>query len=96
MTNLPLWPNTMKMTKLGRRVRYSLSHRPVHLWLHLHATSMMMPRAPPASFEAKLGNPCPTCFMMKQAAGSRRVSSHCLRPLIGFEAQTEKPPPTWF
>jgi hypothetical protein len=33
---------------------------------------------------------------MKQAIGCRRVSSHHLHPLIGFEAQTDKPPPTWF
>jgi hypothetical protein len=49
-----------------------------------------------ASFEAKLKNPSLTCFTMKQAAGYRRMSSHCLYPLIGFEAQTDKPPLTWF
>jgi hypothetical protein len=49
-----------------------------------------------ASFEAKLGNPSPTCFMMKQATECQRVSSHHLHPLIGFEAQSDKPPPTWF
>jgi hypothetical protein len=49
-----------------------------------------------ASFEAKLGNPSLTCFMMKQAIGCRRMSSHHLHPLISFEAQTDKPPLTWF
>jgi hypothetical protein len=34
--------------------------------------------------------------VMKQAARCRRVSSHHLHPLIGFEPQTDKPPPTWF
>jgi hypothetical protein len=49
-----------------------------------------------ASFEAKLGNPSPTCFATKQAVECRCVSSHRLHPLISFEAQTDKPPPTWF
>jgi hypothetical protein len=49
-----------------------------------------------ASFEAKLGNPSPTCFMMKQATGCRCVSSHRLHLLISFEVQTDKHPPTWF
>jgi hypothetical protein len=48
------------------------------------------------SFEAKLENPSSTCFVMKQPSGCRRVSSHHLHPLIGFEAQTDKPAPTWF
>jgi hypothetical protein len=48
------------------------------------------------SFEAKLGNPNPTSFTTKQAAGCQRVSSHCLHLLIGFEAQTDKPPPLSF
>jgi hypothetical protein len=29
---------------------------------------------------------------MKQATGYRCVSSHRLHPLIGFKAQTDKPP----
>jgi hypothetical protein len=45
------------------------------------------------SFEAKLENPSPTCFVMKQGTECRRVSSQRLHPLIGFEAQTDKPPP---
>jgi hypothetical protein len=49
-----------------------------------------------ASFEVKIGNPSPTCFTMKQAIGCRRVSSRRLHPLIDFEAQIDKPPPTWF
>jgi hypothetical protein len=36
-----------------------------------------------------------TCFATKQAAWCRCVSSHRLHPLIGFEVQTDKPPPTW-
>jgi hypothetical protein len=48
------------------------------------------------NFEAKLGNHCPTCFVMKQAIVCRCVSPHRLHPLIGFEAQTDKPPSTWF
>jgi hypothetical protein len=49
-----------------------------------------------ASFQAKLENPSPICFTMKQPARCQCVSSHRLHPLIGFEAQTDKPPPTWF
>jgi hypothetical protein len=49
-----------------------------------------------ASFEAKLEIPSPTCFPTKQAIRCRRVSSHHLHLLISFEAQTDKPPPTWF
>jgi hypothetical protein len=49
-----------------------------------------------ASFKTKLGNPMPTCFVTKQAAGCRCMSSHRLHPLIGFEAQIDKHPPTWF
>jgi hypothetical protein len=49
-----------------------------------------------SSFEAKIGNPSPNCFIMKQAVGYRRVSSYRLYPLIGFEAQTDKPPPHGF
>jgi hypothetical protein len=45
------------------------------------------------SFEEKLGKPSPTCFVTKQAARYRHVSSHHLHLLIGFEAQTNKPPP---
>jgi hypothetical protein len=48
------------------------------------------------SFEAKLENPSLTCFTIKQAVGCQRVSSHHLHPLIDFEAQADKPPPTWF
>jgi hypothetical protein len=33
---------------------------------------------------------------MKQATGCQCMSSHCLHPLIGFEVQTHKHPPTWF
>jgi hypothetical protein len=44
-----------------------------------------------AGFEAKLGNPRPSCFTTKQDAICRLVSSHRLYPLIGFEAQTDKP-----
>jgi hypothetical protein len=47
-------------------------------------------------FEAKLGNSSPTCITMKQAAGCRCVSALRLHPVIGFEAQTDKPPPTLF
>jgi hypothetical protein len=47
-----------------------------------------------ASFDAKLENPSPTCFTMKQAARCRCVSTHRLQPLIDFEVQTDKPPPT--
>jgi hypothetical protein len=32
----------------------------------------------------------------KQAVGCWRVSSHHFHPLISFEAQTDKPHPTWF
>jgi hypothetical protein len=49
-----------------------------------------------SSFDAKLGNPTSTYFTTKQAAKCRHMSSHCFRPLIGFEAQNAKPPPTWF
>jgi hypothetical protein len=49
-----------------------------------------------ASFEAKLENPSPSCFPMKQAAGYQCVSSHHLHSLISFEAQTDKPPPLGF
>ena len=45
-----------------------------------------------ASFVAKLGNPCVTCFAPKQAARCRRVSPHRLHSPVGFEAQTNKPP----
>jgi hypothetical protein len=48
MTKLLLWSNTTKTVKLGRRVLCNSSHRPVHLWLHLHVTSMMMSHAPSA------------------------------------------------
>jgi hypothetical protein len=48
------------------------------------------------SFEVKLWNPSSTCFSTKQAARCQRMSSHRLHPLIDFEAQTDKPPPTWF
>jgi hypothetical protein len=40
---LILW----KQQSWGRTVWCSSLHRPVHLWLHLHVTSVMMPRAPP-------------------------------------------------
>jgi hypothetical protein len=33
---------------------------------------------------------------MKQSTGCQHVSSHRLHPLIGFDAQIDKPPPTWF
>jgi hypothetical protein len=33
---------------------------------------------------------------MKQAIGCQCVFSHRLHSLIGFEAQTDKPSPTWF
>jgi hypothetical protein len=49
-----------------------------------------------AIFEAMLGTPSQTCFAMKQAIGCRHVSSHHLHPLIGFQTQTDKHPPTWF
>jgi hypothetical protein len=49
-----------------------------------------------ASFEVKIGNPSSTCFAMKQAIGCRCVSSRRLHPLIDFEAQIDKPPPTCF
>jgi hypothetical protein len=49
-----------------------------------------------ASFEAKLGNPSPTCFSMMEVTRCQCVSSHRLHPLISFEVQTDKPPPTWF
>jgi hypothetical protein len=48
-----------------------------------------------ASFEAKLGNSSSTCFAMKQTIRCRHMSSHHLHPIISFEAQTDKPPPTW-
>jgi hypothetical protein len=53
-------------------------------------------RGSSVSFEEKLENPCPTCFMMMQATEYRRMSSHRLHLPIGFDAQTDKPPPTWF
>jgi hypothetical protein len=91
----------MKGSLVRLPLRRTRCHRTNHLSLHFHATSAMMPHAPPVVapspiFEAKLGNPTPTCFTMKQATGCRRVSSHRLHPVIGFEAQTDKPPPTWF
>jgi hypothetical protein len=49
-----------------------------------------------SSFEVKLGNPSPTFFEMNQVVVCRCVSSHHLHPLMGFEAQTDKPSPTWF
>jgi hypothetical protein len=49
-----------------------------------------------ASFEAKLGNPSPTCFAMKQAAECQCMTSHRLHPSINFGAQIDKPPHTWF
>jgi hypothetical protein len=48
------------------------------------------------SFEATLGNPSLTCFTMKQTSRCRCVFSHRLYLLIGFEAQTDKPPPLGF
>jgi hypothetical protein len=53
-------------------------------------------RCSSTSSKAKLGNPSPTCFAMKQAIGCQHVSSHHPYLLIGFEAQTDKPPPTCF
>jgi hypothetical protein len=49
-----------------------------------------------AIFEAKQGNPSLTCFTMKQATGCRCVFSQHLHPLISFEVQIDKSPPTWF
>jgi hypothetical protein len=34
--------------------------------------------------------------LLRDEASYRRVSSHRLHPLIGFEEQTDKSPPTWF
>jgi hypothetical protein len=34
--------------------------------------------------------------VLQATTGCRHVSSHSLHPLINFEAQTDKPPPTWF
>jgi hypothetical protein len=63
--------------------------------LHDDATCTTRHRSS-ASFEAKLGNPNLTFFVMKQAARWWCVSSHRLHMLISFEAQTDNPPPTWF
>jgi hypothetical protein len=60
-------------------------------WCHMHPHHRSF-----ASFEAKLENRMSTCFMMKQAVGCRCMSSHRLYLIIDFEAQTDKPPPTWF
>jgi hypothetical protein len=60
-------------------------------WCHVH-----QPHHTSTNFEAKLENPSLTRFMSKQATRCRHVSSHHLHPPIGFEAQTDKPPPTWF
>jgi hypothetical protein len=47
---------------------------------------MMMPRAPPTvaptSLQAKLENPTPICFHVKQAAKSQRVSHAIVLPSI--------------
>jgi hypothetical protein len=48
------------------------------------------------SLEAKLGNASLTCYVTKQVVGCRHVSSQCFHPLIGFEAQNDKSPSTWF
>jgi hypothetical protein len=61
----------------------------------------MMPRAPPTIAPSPVlrqnwKNPSPTCFATNQATGCWCVSSHYLHPLVGFEAQIDKPPPTWF
>jgi hypothetical protein len=76
-------------------------HRTDHLSLHFHMTTAMMPCAPPVVapspvLRKKLWNPSSTCFMMKQAVGCQRVSSHRINLLNAFESQTDKPPPTWF
>jgi hypothetical protein len=44
---MPLQPNTWKRQWRGRRIWYSLSHRPVRLQLKLNATSTMVPHTPP-------------------------------------------------
>jgi hypothetical protein len=44
-TKMPYGLLQRKWQSRGRRVRCSPSYRPIHLRLHLHATSTMMPRA---------------------------------------------------
>jgi hypothetical protein len=63
--------------------------------LHDDATCTIHCRSS-ANFEAKLGNPSLNYFEMNQANRCRRMSSHRLHPPNGFEAQPDKPPPTWF
>jgi hypothetical protein len=82
-------------------LRHTRCHWTDHLLPHFNVTSAMMPPTPPVItpppvLREKLENPSLTCFMTKQSARCWRVPSHRLHPLIGFEAQTDKPPPTWF
>jgi hypothetical protein len=75
------------------------SNRPSFTWLPCNLrddATCTNRRRSSTSFQAKLENPSPTYFTMKQAAECRRVSSHRLHPFISFEAQTDRPPPTWF
>jgi hypothetical protein len=62
---------------------------------------MMVPCAPTrrrasASLEARLGNPSPTWFHVKQAARSRRVPLRRLHPPVGFVAQLTNRSPHGF
>jgi hypothetical protein len=63
--------------------------------LHDDAMRIIHRRSFP-NFEAKLENLSLTYFTIKQATRCRRISSHRLHSLIGFEAQTDKPPPLGF
>jgi hypothetical protein len=80
----------MKGSLVRLLLRRTRQYRIDRLLLHFHATYAMMPHAPRrrsfASIETRLGNPKPTCFMMKQVIGCRHVSLHRIYPLIDFEA----------
>jgi hypothetical protein len=104
-TRMPMWGNMKATTTKGYLGLTSTAPHPMlSNWLsftslprdhHDDATCTIHHRST-ASFEAKLWNPSPTCFMTKQATGCRHMTSHHLHPLISFEAQTKKPPPLGF
>jgi hypothetical protein len=104
-TKIPLWAKT-KITANERQFgpTFIVSHltplkRPSFAslpWKLRDDATCTIRRRSSTSFEAKLKNPNPTYFTIKQAAGCRHVFSHRFHPFIDFEAQTDKPPPTRF
>jgi hypothetical protein len=84
---MPLWPNTMKIAKGGLQgptqpiASTRLSSTYLRRNLHDGATCTTRHRAS-ASLQARLRNRSQTCFHVKQAARSRRVSRIDLPPSI--------------